>query len=788
MFRISLPKVLSASLIFAVFLSNTAFAQLEEIVVTAQKREQSLQDVPISISVVSGEVLREAGITNIEDLQLYVPNLQMSETGISTQLYVRGIGTGNNQGFEQSVGQYIDGIYYGRQQLIRAPFFDMDRIEVLRGPQGTLFGKNTIAGALNMTTAKPTEECEGYVSLEGGDFGILDGRFAYSGALNNDGSLRGRISGRYYETDGYIQNDFRDRDETSREESAIRLSLAHDVTDNFSYDAKLEYNKFDAVGRAIEVIQDDPAIAPFPLAGFTFDEIFALVLSDQAAIGDVDLDGTRSANSREDSQNELVNATFEGSYALDSGNSLEFTTGYVQYEIEERCDCDFIAGNIFSTLGLEEYDQFSQEVRLVSPGGENFDWLVGAFYQTSTLDYEDNIIIPGNSILPAVNAALAAVANTRAFRTYDADSDLFAVFAQGTWSISDSFRITAGARFTTEDKDASRILNVLDNSTGQIPSNPTAAATAAAVYNAAFGVQTEQLLLLGSPTGHNLNGDLSEDAFTPSISFEWDVSDNTLFYGSVSSGFKSGGFDARANNIGSFEFDEEEATAYEVGFKSTLLDGNLEFNGAVYFTDYDDLQIGQFDGTLGFNVGNAASTEVKGFEIDGRWLLSDAFTLNYSLGYLDHEFTDYQNGNCFNRQTPDGIIGAQGNQLCDYTGLSGQYTPEITASLAFNYEQAIGNSGMRLKALAAYNYTDEQNVHVNLDPLYNIDSYGIIDLSVGIETDKWSLAVLGKNVSDEDYVTYVGNTPLSGSSFGTNTFYGFVAPPQTVTLRGEYRF
>ncbi len=788
MSRFSITKTLILGLVLTVAYSGAAFAALEEIVVTAQKREQSLQDVPISISVVSGEVIREAGIDNIEDLQAYVPNLQMSETGISTQLYVRGIGTGNNQGFEQSVGQYIDGIYYGRQQLIRAPFFDMDRIEVLRGPQGTLFGKNTIAGALNMTTAKPTEECEGYVSIEGGEFGILDGRFAYSGALNNDGSLRGRIAGRYFETDGYIENDFRDRDETQREESALRLSLEHDVTDQFSYGAKIEVNHFDSVGRAIEVIQDDPAIAPFPLAGFTFDEIFALVLSDQDAIGDVALDGIRSANAREDSQNELINATFEGRYDLASGNTLEFTTGYVEYEIEERCDCDFIAGDIFSTLGLEEYDQFSQEIRLVSPGGENFDWLAGVFYQTSTLDYADSIVIPATSILPAVNPALAAIGNTSASRTYDANSDLFAIFAQGTWSFTDSLRVTVGARYSNEDKDAARIINVIDNATGQIPANPTAAATAAAVYNAAFNVQTEQLLLLGAPTGHNLNGDLSEDSFTPSISFEWDVGDNTLLYGSVSTGFKSGGFDARANNIGSFEFAEEEATAFEVGFKSTLLNGNLEFNGAAYFTDYDDLQIAQFDGTLGFNVGNAASTEVSGVEFDGRWLISDAFTLNYALGYLDHSYEDYQNGNCYNRQVPDGVIGAQGNQLCDYTGQDAQYTPEITGSLALNYEQELGFNGLRFKALAAYNYTDEQNVHVDIDPLFKIDSVGLVDISVALETDKWSLAVLGQNVTDEDYVTYVGNTPLSGSSFGTNTFYGFVAPPQTVTFRGEYRF
>ena len=182
---------------------------LEEITVTAQKRPETLQDVPISVNVLGNDVLRDAGLDKIEDIQSYVPNLQMTESGISTQMYVRGIGTGNNQGFEQSVGMYIDGVYYGRQQLIRAPFFDLERIEVLRGPQGVLFGKNTIAGALNMTTAKPTDEFSGSVSLEGGDHGILDARAVVSGPFSDN--VRGRLAVRSYEEDGYYRNTFRGR-------------------------------------------------------------------------------------------------------------------------------------------------------------------------------------------------------------------------------------------------------------------------------------------------------------------------------------------------------------------------------------------------------------------------------------------------------------------------------------------------------------------------------------------------------------------------------------------------
>jgi iron complex outermembrane receptor protein len=363
-------------------------------------------------------------------------------------------------------------------------------------------------------------------------------------------------------------------------------------------------------------------------------------------------------------------------------------------------------------------------------------------------------------------------------RDYFADSDLWAAYGQVTWNVGDIVRLTLGGRYTSEDKDATRVLNVWDNDTDMVTVNPVAPL----VFAGAFGIQTEQT------TGHNLVGALGESVFTPSGSFQWDATDDVMIYGSVSTGFKSGGFDARANNVGSWEFLEEEAIAYEVGIKSTLWDGRAELNVAAFFTDYDDLQIAQFDGVLGFNVGNAAKTEVSGFEIDGRLLLTDTLNLSYAFGFLDHEFKDFQNGNCYNRQAPNGVIGDQGNQLCDYTGFSGQYTPEFTSSLVLDYARPFGRS-MTFEAMLAHNYTAEQNVHVNLDPQYDIDGYSLVDARVGIRGERWSLAVLGKNLLDEDdVITYAGNTPLSGSTFGTNTFYGFIAAPLTVTVQATFDF
>lgn len=251
---------------------------------------------------------------------------------------------------------YSDGVYYGRQQLIRAPFFDLERIEVLREPQGVLFGKNTIAGALNMTTAKSTEEFGGSLSVEGGDHDIFDLQAMLSGSFSD--TLRGRLAVRNYEEDGYYTNVHRGRKEAQRDDFAIRGTLEWDATDNLALSLKIENNQFDAVGRSISIIQDDVSIPAFPTAGLNFDQIFEFVLGQPDRVGDPVIDYNRRADAREDSTNSLTNITLTADYGLGE-NTLTFVTGMVENEIEETCDCDFIAGSIFGTLANEEYEQFS---------------------------------------------------------------------------------------------------------------------------------------------------------------------------------------------------------------------------------------------------------------------------------------------------------------------------------------------------------------------------------------------------------------------------------------------
>ena len=769
-------------------LAQTRELLLPEIIVTAQKREESLVDVPISVNVISDAIIETGNINKIADISEYVPNLSMTETGVSTQMYVRGIGSGNNQGFEQSVGQYVDGIYYGRQQLIRAPFFDLERVEVLRGPQSILFGKNTIAGALNLTTARPTDETEIVISgLYEFESNQTDVNGVFSGALTDN--VRARLALRGYDEDGYVNNTFRNTEEPERDETSARLTLEWDASTVLSVGLKLETNSFDTTGRQIEIVQDTAAPAG-AFTGLNYAQITAGILAQPTMDGRFDYN--RQANAVEYSNNDLDNLTLNIDYDL-GGSTLSLVSGLVQDDFNERCDCDYTPSSVFEVGLAEEYEQFSQEIRLSSDTGSNIDWIGGLYFQSSEMSSTEVIDIPTNSILgtlSGLNPALALMANlpgTQAKRLNDQESDLWAVFAQGTWYASDSLRFTLGARFTSEDKDAARQINIQDLATGTVTANPLAPIA----YNEFFALHSVQTLGytavssgVTSP-GHNLTGSRSESQFTPMLNVQWDPFDNTMLYASYSEGFKAGGFDARANNPFSFEFENEETDSFELGSKSRLMNGRLEVNAALFFTDYDDLQVSQFDGALGFNVGNANKTEVRGLELDGRFAATDNLTLGYAYSFLDFEFKDFRNGNCYNYQVPNGAI-VNGIPLCDFTGMSGQYTPENNLSLFFDYSFML-NSDIELFANLNLNYTDSQNIHDNLDPQYLVDSYTKVNLRIGAQNDHWRVSIIGKNLSNEDVLTYAGNAPISASLFGTNTFYGFVDRPRQIALEVGYR-
>ncbi|MEO1136418.1 MAG: TonB-dependent receptor, partial [Pseudomonadota bacterium] len=572
--------------------ATPALAQLDQIVVTAQSREQGLQDTPISISAVPAEKITDAAIQKSQDLQFLVPNFTMTETGIATNVFIRGIGSGINQAFEQSVATYIDGVHYPRAQQTRSPFLDLERVEVLRGPQAILFGKNAVAGALNITTAKPTDEFEGYIS---GSYEFLDEEYIVEGAVSGPitDRLRGRLAGRYRDADGYVENLTLDRTEPQREDWMLRGQLEYDVTDNLQASFKAEIGEFDVVGRNIEVIGEEPAAAG-PFAGLTFAQILAGGFSADPSVLNTTPDNQRSSNG-DFSNNETQ--TYVANFNWDvNGFEIRSTTAYQNFEYDELCDCDFTGAVIFDALLQEEYTQWSSELRVTSPVWDTWDFVAGLYWQTSDHNYADQIAVPTNSILiPAINAqtmstAGNAVAGTQAERVATTDSDVYSAFAQINFRPFERLELQLGGRLSHEDKEGTRLLSITDLDFQPLP---MAQISAPLVYGNLFGITSSNLTALSMSTVPQLSvpatgllaqlgefpaggvvGDRSETRFSPDIKLVYDATDNVLLYASWARGFKSGGFDFRANNRlfsptleDAFEFEDEQATNYELGGK-----------------------------------------------------------------------------------------------------------------------------------------------------------------------------------------------------------------------------
>ncbi len=808
----------------AAFSPLASAATLEEVVVTAQHRSQSLQDVPVSVSAISGDKMMEAGINRMEDLQAYVPNLTVTESGISTDIYIRGIGTGMNQGFEQSVGMYVDGIYYGRAQLARAPFLDLARVEVLRGPQNILHGKNSIAGAVNLITADATEYFEGLLStLYEPEFDEKVYDLMLSGPLTDNVGLR--FSARIREYGGFMEDLFQKMDGPQYDQETYRLKINWQATDATKVSLKAEIGSFDSLGRQAEIINDEPSTSDvFLFTGKTEAEI--LDNTQFPGIVNVDTDESvlnnyqdyKNATNGNYSNNDTTNLTLNITNITEGGHEFTSITGYMHYEYNDLCDCDATPAELFKLELGEDYSQFSQELRWVSPANNEIEYIGGIYMQRNDLDFRDKLIQDSAVVVQLLNAADYmeggargdvdpnplggsveeilgigdagnAVANITAPRAFLSTSDIFSAFLQSTFYFGDDWRMTLGGRGTIEKKTGSRKLDLADLEGNSLP----------------IGEVDTVSGITFSAERHDLKGKRTEQSFSPLLNFQWDYSEEGMAYFTATKGVKAGGFDARSNMspsaeptprnpgavvanqsvlIGTFEYEEEEASSLEFGLKTGLLDGAAEINLAVFYTLYEDLQISIFDGTLGFNVGNAKEAVTQGVEVDGRWQLTDYFSLGGAFSVMDFEFTDFENGQCRQDQAPTSSNGIN----CDYTGMTNQYVADWSGTFLMGFVAPITDTlgiGLGLDFV----FTDKYNPSSNLDPRVEQDGFVKVNGRIGIGAiDKqWELALVGKNLTDEVIIVYAADTPLSKTIFGATSHTGFLEPPRSIAMQFTYR-
>lgn len=672
---------------------------LEEIIVTAQKREQSLIQVPLSVAVVTGETIQDFKVYTFDELDRWVPNFWVNDSPGNNTVYIRGIGTTpGNLAFEQSVTLFVDGVYAGRARQFMSPFLDVERVEVLRGPQGALVGTNTSAGAVSVTTAKPTDAFSARAS-----FGYEFENESYevtgyiSGPLSD--TLQGRLALRYEDIGGFLTNTVTGAEEPESENFIVRGSLAWQPGQNWDILGKIEATNFDTEGSAFQRIRPP-------------DEIWDHE-KETAGFGQID-----------DDKNDALNATLTINYGWGE-HILTSITAYSEYDFTKHIHADQGPTDVWFTTFSEDFSQISQELRLISPAGETIEYIVGAYYHTNEVD---PLFAGSQVIFPTTVGPLMGTHEVYFYQ----DTDLFSIFGSLTWNINDQWRVTGELRYTDEDKKARQDRAI---TSGFLP--PT------------WGDQT-------------ITDSRSDSSTDPGVKVQWQATDDTMLYATYATGSKSGGWqgNSRDLNADNWQIDGESSENIEAGVKSTFLDGRAWLSLALYHTEYDDLQVSVWTGTT-FATANAAKATSKGFELDGAWQLAPAWSLQGGLAYLNAKYDDFPGAPC--RVNEPNCDPADNN----LAGVRLGWAPEWSGNLALNLDQDIG-TGLRLIGTLALLYRDDvwltpSGPEGQPETLQPATTWIDARLGIGSQDSRWTVALVGKNLTDEDTIaqSYVFPFPVN---------------------------
>ena len=804
---------------------------LEEVIVTARKRQESLMDAPLSVTAFSGEVITSEGITNLEQLSAKIPSLQVGRATQVSAIYIRGIGSGINRAFEQSVGMYIDGVYQPRSRQFTQSMLDLQRVEVLRGPQSTLFGKNTIAGAIKVETASnlPGDEFQGYAMLDH-EWEVNTNRATMILGGSPTENLGIRLAARYQESDGYLFNHVTDRKESGVEDILVRLSVAWEPTDKLLVTAKLSHTDMDRQGIDVVTPVVDASVLNDFFAGNSqlgltavMGTIAALAVPGYTASANGYEYDTWSANPRyndgdfETTKSNTASLRFD--WDLDK-YALTALTGYSDFEFYQAHDTDFHGGNVAFNIDQEDVELFSQEVRVASSFDGRFNFLAGAYYERQDLigdaipwldgslggvfgTLPAGAFVPGlppgltlsdlgvnsiwNGALLAPGSPLAGTEITDIWRhAYnDQTTQTKAIFAEASYNLTEDLTLEVGLRYS---KDSKKVIKQGNQGIGS-PSNSIVTLYPDGSVNpdvnpleVALNTAIWAGLLATFPHDQNLSRD--ETHTDPSARLTWQATDNTMTYLSWSQGYKSGGFNASADTAApdgspgpGTEFEDEEAKAWELGTKTTTWDGRARISAALFYTEVSNLQVTSFAG-LQFIVGNAAAMTVKGFELETQLALTRDFEVGGSLAYLDHKFDSYPGAPA----TIDQQAAGQTEQ--DLSGQRGAFAPKWSGVVYADYGREVFNS-WNFSARLTLSYKDDFFTNGDNDYASLQEAYTKFDARFALLSpdQRWELTVYGRNLTDEATITATLPAPLSGGIRGS-----YIEEPRVIGAQVRYNF
>ncbi len=706
-------------IVFALSISNV-FAQqsIEEVVVTATLTEQSELDTPISIDILTGETMAKNNIMTMFDISDRTPGITISKGSTSNKIYMRGVGSGSNQSFDQSVGQFIDGVYQGRSWTVQGTLLDMERVEILKGPQTTYFGNNSIGGALSFITKVPTDQEETSISGTFGSHGEKTITAIKSGRVSD--GLKARFAFSYHEMEGWLENTNPAGDDYPNKDGFnMRTTLVWDSVEDMEAKLKIDIGRLDtASGMGW---QHTNCFADGSGANITFvisDCKFALAAPGFEGVFDDKYSGSENKFGYLDSDSIVleINKTLEN-------HVLTSITANQEYDSRVPGESDYSARDFFHWLIKEESDQFSQELRLTSNATDKSQYTIGFYYQATDTNNTTNL---GRYYVAEWGASLGiGTSNLALTRPLIIDADSMSVFATMTFFLSDKLHVTTGLRHTDVDKDYRR--------TGGIGLNGTHIFDD---FNLDFAHEGEGTLAQDS---------YSESATLPSLMIQYFRDENSMIYASYSDGFKAGGYEGlETANPNNGAYNSEGVDATEFGYKTSSEKMKLAVN---YFNSkYDGNQLSQYVypemGAPYTTTSNVPSTN-KGFELELSYLISDSVMADLSFTKLDATYDNYEGGTC-----AAGVSPPTGQTGCNYTGRTLLHAPENTGLFTLSSENEMSGGMMRESSISVY-WTDDQWHNTDYDVRSQEEGFSKIDARIQFSKDDWYIAILGKNLTDE---------------------------------------
>ena len=802
---------------FAVIAPTLHAQTLEEVLVTAQRRETDLQTTPVAISAYTGETLAENKVFTVADLAANVPAFSLTAlTPLDAELNIRGITNTrlDSPTADPSVGTFVDGVYMGRTGDLNFDFYDLERIEVIRGPQGVLLGKNVVGGALSVITAKPQFENSGNALVSYGNYDSMLASGYITGGITESWAGRFSVQGRKH--DGYAEDILHNRDVDDLESIQARVQLLYGP-DGSAWRGRLalDYNRDETNGLNTVAVAGgttqcetsylrtnctrpwsnlrrylgltDPrknVAQSVQYAGenriqqFMERDGFGTVLDIEwqgSAFTFNSLTGYRDGEGRQ-----LYDQTGAGPEAL--GWSVPQWQAYIAFVNATYGTRPATSNNgqfLFAQPVGEQakVKQFSQELRLTSNNADSrLDWIGGVYFKSDDIDKTDRFIGENflGAVLPGGNNPLSTLSGENRW-VNNGKIENYAAFAQLGFKLTDALKLSVGARYTHDKKEGNVSGFVVATGDRFSPNDPRPNVTIEGLCRTPTGgivsptpaacVAPNQWIY-SAGTGFATPYSESWNKMTPQATLDWTVSDDLFLYATVAKGFKGGGFDDTPANIAqaTTPFDPEEATNYEIGFKSSWLERRMRLNADVFMMDYKDLQVTQTNAACLCNItDNAASAEIKGVEAEFEFAATERLRLSLAGSYVDAKYEDFL----------ESAINPSTGQRLDSSGNRLQRTPETQLTGGVDLTLPVGQLGDALNFRV--NYTWQSDLFWATDNIAREPSYGLLDARIALAPPdaKWAVALWGKNLTDELYrINIISFFGEEVSQFGLPRTYG----------------